>query len=98
MLSAGTTRDIRSRIRCYAEVRHDSAPGPFLVISGTHRPKKDNYWRPCGDYRYLNARTIPHRCPVRHIDDYSLHQAGCTVFSPIDLAVLITRSWYTHTM
>jgi hypothetical protein len=39
-------------------------------------PKKDNGWRPCGDYRTLNSRTIP---------DYSHQLFGCSVFSKIDL-------------
>jgi hypothetical protein len=48
-------------------------------------PKKGNGWRPCGDYRALNARTIPDRYPVRHTHDYSHHLSGCCFFSKIDL-------------
>jgi transposase InsO family protein len=48
-------------------------------------PKGDNGWRPCGDYRALNARTIPDKYPVPHIQDFSHDIAGCTHFSAIDL-------------
>jgi hypothetical protein len=48
-------------------------------------PKQDKGWRPCGDYRALNARTIPDSYPVRHIHDYSHHLSGSQVFSKIDL-------------
>lgn len=48
-------------------------------------PKKDNGWRPCGDYRKLNARTIPDMYPIRHLHDFTLNIAGCRVFSTIDL-------------
>jgi hypothetical protein len=47
--------------------------------------KKDNGWRPCGEYRALNARTIPDRYPVPHIHDYYHHLSGCCFFSKIDL-------------
>ena len=48
-------------------------------------PKKDNGWRPCGDYRALNARTIPDNYPIRHIQDFTSQLAGSVVFSKVDL-------------
>lgn len=47
--------------------------------------KKNDGWRPCGDYRRLNARTIPDRYPVPHIQDFAYQLAGKKVFSTIDL-------------
>lgn len=60
-------------------------PSDSPWASALHLAPKQNGWRPCGDYRALNTRTIPDRYPIRHIEDYSHRIAGCTVFSKIDL-------------
>lgn len=49
-------------------------------------PKKDgNEWRPVGDYRALNARTVKDRYCVPHIFDFNSELHGSTIFSKIDL-------------
>jgi len=62
--------------------RHSDSPwaSPLHLV-----PKKEDGWRPCGDYCALNARTIPDQYPVRHIADFAHQLAGRTVFSTIDL-------------
>ena len=47
--------------------------------------KPGGKWRPCGDYRRLNASTEDDRYPLPHIQAFNSHLAGCTIFSKIDL-------------
>ena len=47
--------------------------------------KKDDSWRPTGDYRPLNNLTVPDTYPLPHLQSFTDHLHGKTVFSKIDL-------------
>ena len=63
-------------------VRRSDSPwaSPLHVV-----PKSDGSWRPCGDYRRLNAITEDDRYPLPHLQDFNARLAGMKVFSVIDL-------------
>lgn len=62
-------------------------PSSSSTTSPLHMvPKRDSSdWRPCGDYRQLNAVTIPDRYPLPNIQDFNLNIHGCNIFSKIDI-------------
>ncbi len=49
------------------------------------RPKSNGGICLCGDYRSLNAITVPDRYPVPHIRDAAIQLSGAAVFSVVDL-------------
>lgn len=61
-------------------------PSSSPWASPLHMAKKKNgQWRPCGDYRRLNAQTIHDQYPVPHIQDFTQTLSGTTLFTVLDL-------------
>lgn len=61
-------------------------PSQSSWASPLHMVKKANgTWRPCGDYRGLNAKTVPDKYPLPFIHDVVHTLQGKKFFSKIDL-------------
>jgi len=63
-------------------VRRSTSPwaSPLHMV-----PKSNGEWRPCGDYRRLNQRTVPDKYPIPFLMDCTAKVSGCSIFSKIDL-------------
>lgn len=95
-----TGQPVFARPRRLAPERYKAARDEFefLMRAGICRPSKSNWssplhmvrksngtWRPCGDYRALNAITKPDRYPLPYLNDFTSNLKGKTVFTKIDL-------------
>lgn len=69
MMELGIARPSRS---CWS--------APLHLVS-----KRNSEWRPCGDYRALNARTIPDCYPVRYIQYFAQTLESKKIFTTLDL-------------
>ncbi|XP_011872976.1 PREDICTED: uncharacterized protein LOC105564854, partial [Vollenhovia emeryi] len=61
-------------------------PSSSPWASSIHLVRKGNGdWRLCGDYRRLNAVTIPDKYPIPYLHDFTSNLLGKSIFTSLDL-------------
>ena len=64
-------------------IRPSSSPDSSLL----HMVQKPETgaWRPCRDFRNLNAKTVPDRYPIPHLHDFAMGLQRTRIFTKLDL-------------
>lgn len=100
-IDTGNSKPTYAKARQLSEEKFKAVKQEFqsLLEAGIIRPSKSPWssplhlvpkgttgkYRPCGDYRYLNANTKPDRYPLPHIQSVSSKLHGKCIYSKIDM-------------
>jgi len=95
-----TGTPVSCKPRPLSPVKYDIAKKEFQALLDLHiiRPssspwssplhmvkKKNGSWRPCGDYRRVNAMTVSDQYPLPNIETFHHRLFGATIFSKVDI-------------
>ncbi|CAE1239818.1 unnamed protein product [Acanthosepion pharaonis] len=61
-------------------------PSSIPYASPLHMVSKSEAgaWRPCSDFRRLNAQTVPDKYSIPHLQDFAITLQGASIFTKLD--------------